>query len=89
MHDEPENIVRLCRVKLDVHTKAVRLIVKSTWGDETVRIFSFEPQATTPWTVPVEDGPHWRDVVAKVDPADLLPPDSGLEKSDQVRLHGA
>lgn len=89
VHEEPENSLRLYRVKLDVHTQAIRLIVKSTWGDEQVRLFSFEPQETTPWTVHVEDGPHWRDVVAKVDPADLLPPDSGLEQSDKVRLHGA
>lgn len=89
VHEEKENILRLCRVRLDVHTQAIRLIVKSTWGDETVRIFSFEPQETTPWVVTTEDGPHWRDVVSKIDPADLAPPDSGLEKSDKVRLHGA
>jgi len=83
IYRETLNYQRLVRVPLNVQATALRLVPEATWGAATARVFAFEPmeqlQAKIP---PVPDGPHFSAVVAKVSPADLLPPDSGLEKLD-------
>ncbi|HEX8833708.1 MAG TPA: FAD-dependent oxidoreductase [Abditibacteriaceae bacterium] len=79
-HRDDENYQRLVRVPVGVHTTALRLVVEETWGAGTARIFAFEPLATYEAKIPtVEDGPHFQQVVARLNPADLAAPDSGLE----------
>lgn len=74
------NYHRLVRVEVGVQALALRLITESTWGAEQARIFAFEPLAVFEPKIPaMPEGPHWKEVVARLDPADLLPPENGLE----------
>ncbi len=76
---EGENYQRLVRVPLNVRAQALRLIPEETWGQGEARVFAFEPTQTSVAPITVPDGPHWSEVVAGTPPADLAPPDSGLE----------
>jgi hypothetical protein len=79
---EADNYQRLVRLPIGpLTTSGIRLVPESTWGDATARVFSFEPLATFVAKIPaVPDGPHFSTRVAQTNPADLLPPQSGLEK---------
>ncbi|MEX0774204.1 MAG: FAD-dependent oxidoreductase [Phycisphaeraceae bacterium] len=82
VHREAENYQRLVRVPLEVQAQALRLIPEETWGEEAARLYSFEPAAAIEANRPVvAPGPRFADVRAGMDPADLAPPDSGLEKA--------
>ncbi len=86
IHQESNNYNRLVRLPLNVRTRALRFVAQQTWGDETVRVFAFEPVEhcdAVPPAVPA--GPRFADVVANVPPEDLAPPESGLEASIPAR----
>ena len=80
VYREENNYQRLVRVPLDTETTALRFVPEQTWGDETVRVFAFEPLETYEPKIPqAAEGPHIREVRARADAADLAPPESGLE----------
>jgi hypothetical protein len=91
-HRECENYQRLVCVPLGVRVRAVRFVPEATWGDETARIFSCEPLAHCEAKMPtVPDGPHFSEVRAQLNPADLAAPESGIKdnaKRPRAR-HGA
>lgn len=85
---EENNYQRLVQVPLDIQTDALRLIPESTWGDATIRIFSFEPQDQFTLKIPAPvDGPAFAEVRAQIAPADLAPPES--ESSGKAGIFGA
>ena len=81
VHRESDNYQRLVKVPVGARTDAVRLVPEQTWGDADARVFGFDPTERHEAKRPaVPDGPAFADVVAALDPADLAPPDSGLEQ---------
>ena len=90
VHRESNNHSRLVRLPLNVRTRGLRFVPKRTWGDETVRVFAFEPVERCDAVPPaVPEGPRFADVVAQVPPEDLAPPESGLEQSAAGGRHSA
>ncbi len=82
---ERDNYQRLVTVPLGVRAKALRFVPEATWGAQAARVFAFEPLSEFENKIPVvPDGPHFSEVVARIDPADLAPPDSGLETTAKV-----
>jgi hypothetical protein len=76
---EEANYQRLVYAPLQAHTTALRLVAEETWGGGDVRLFAAEADTVFRGNIPPEqDGPPWRDVVAKANPADLAPPEHGL-----------
>jgi hypothetical protein len=87
VYRDKENTQRLVYVPFDVTTRALRLIPEATWGDETARVFAFEPLAhCTPKRSPVPDGPPFAQARTQIAPADLAPPEGATE---QGKGHGA
>ncbi len=83
------NYARLVRVELGLETRGLRLVIETTWGDAKARVFAFEPLVQWHDKIPTSpDGPHWSEVVAQLDPHDLLPPENGLENV-KPSLHAA
>jgi hypothetical protein len=78
---QDDNYQRLVRVPLNVRAQALRLVPEQTWGEAAARVFAFEPLEAAAEVITVAEGPPWRDVVAKVDPADLAPPGHEVEES--------
>lgn len=77
VHSETCNYQRLVRVPVDIRVTALRLVPESTWGDEQVRIFGFEPMQRCEVAKPtIADGPTITEVRAAADPSDLEPPES-------------
>jgi hypothetical protein len=75
-----ENYQRLVRVPLRTRARALQLVIEETWGDEPARVFAFEPLSSLPNELPTApEGPAFSQIRAAIDPADLAPPDSGLE----------
>ena len=86
MFRESENYQRLVHVPLDVRTQGLRFVAEETWGDDTVRLFSFEPTERDEGKRPaVPDGPHFAEVRAKIAPEDLLPPENDPESAAKPR----
>ena len=86
LYRESENYQRLVHVPLDVRTQGLRFIAEETWGDDAVRVFSFEPTERDEGKRPaVPDGPHFADVRAKIAPEDLLPPENDPESRAKPR----
>jgi hypothetical protein len=79
------NYQRLVRIELGVETRGLRLIPESTWGATEARVFAFEPLEQFETKIPaMPDGPHFSEVVARLNPEDLLPPENGLEESKKT-----
>ena len=80
-----ENAKRLVKVPLQGAVTGLRLVPEATWGAEGARVFGFEPLeslgAPTP-AAPV--GPHWAEVVARIDPRDLEKPITETEGVERV-----
>jgi len=75
-----ENYQRLVVVPLGVRAVALRLIPEATWGGKEARIFAFEPLALYAPRIPdVPDGEAFTAARARVNPADLAPPEHGLD----------
>jgi len=62
-----EDIGRLVNVPLTTAAAGLRLIPETTWGADGARVFAFKhaPQ-----------GAPWRDVVSRLSPEDLAPPNT-------------
>jgi hypothetical protein len=74
------NHQRLVRLPLEVRAKALRVVPEASWGDDQMRLFACEPLAASPRPTPgAPRGPSFAEVRARLDEADLRPPDSGLE----------
>jgi hypothetical protein len=87
---ETDNYQRLAVTPVQRRAQGLRLVVETTWGDEQVKLFGFEALARDPKRLPAPPvGKPWREVVAAIDPADLAPPDSGLEDAARRKSHGA
>lgn len=88
-HHEKNNYQRLVRLGAGVRVRGVRLVPLATWGDQKVRIFGFEPESTYDEKIPaIPDGAAFAEIVAAVRPADLAPPESGLE-SPEAKMHSS
>jgi len=83
VHRADENHRRLVRLPVGVRATGLRLVPESTWGDDDVRIFAFEPLAA--FTARDPDPPRGPTIAevrarrAETNPRDMAPPDSGLE----------
>jgi hypothetical protein len=75
---ETGNYQRLVVIPLRLETRALRFVPEETWGDPEVRIHAFEPlevcEIKAPAHPPIR--PSFSDACAKIDPADLQPPDA-------------
>jgi hypothetical protein len=71
-----ENAHRLRYVPIARRGDAIRLTIESAWGNGTEsRLFALEPVAAMPKYMPVpRERPNWSDALARVAPADLVPP---------------
>ncbi len=71
------NRKRLLELPLRTSARAVRVCLKSTWGEKDPRLFSidFLPKGQDD-TIRFPQGARWKDVVLAADPKDLLPPDT-------------
>ncbi len=90
LYQEDKNRHRLAVIPIRRDLLALRWTGESTWGDPLLKVFSIE--ATTdalPLTRPHQQRRSWHDVVAELDPADLAPPDNGLETPNGKSLIGA
>jgi hypothetical protein len=87
VHQECDNYQRLAYVPLQVRAQALRLVPEATWGSEAARLFAFEPLETFNPKIPtIPQGPHWKEVQAKIAPEDLASPENGHNESSR---HGA
>lgn len=78
------NYQRLVEVPLPISTRALRLVPEATWGTGETRIFAFEPLAKFTEKIPVvPSGAHFSQIVARLDPQDLAPPENGLEQESK------
>lgn len=75
-----DNHQRLVEVPAAGQTRALRFIPEATWGADTARVFSLDvlPHLRKKVTPPPA-GETWRARRERVKPADLAPPESGLE----------
>jgi len=81
---ESDNYLRLVHAPFQVRTQALRFVPEETWGDAEVRLFGFEPLETFTGKVPsYPEGPTWVEVRSKVDPANLVPPESKIERESE------
>jgi len=83
---EGGNYQRLAVAPVRCRTRALRFVAEETWGSDTVRLFAFEALASDPGRLP--EPPKrvpWSAAVAAADPADLAPPESGLEAQAEMR----
>jgi hypothetical protein len=72
---ETGNYQRLVRLPLHVETRRMRFVPEETWGGEAVRVFAFEPLSNFEPKIPEPaQGPHFRQIRSRIDPADLAPP---------------
>ncbi len=75
-HRSTRNIQRLVVAPLETKVTGLRLVVEETWGANGARVFSFEPQECYVPSIPVvSQGAIWREVVARLQPEDLAPPE--------------
>jgi len=89
-HAEDNNYQRLARIPLLTRATAVRFTPEATWGADTVRVFALEPLSVYSDKLPrPEPGKPWSRVVAEVDPADLAPPEHGLDEAPKRAAHSA
>jgi hypothetical protein len=89
---ETDNRRRLLRLPVGTSATGLRLVPEATWGDDTARVFSFEPleaEAFRDSLPAVPDGPHFSAVRARIAPQDLAPPDNGLEQAETGKTRGA
>lgn len=78
-----ENIHRLRYVPVQQRGDAVRVTVDETWGGQPARLFGFEATTHLPAHLPaVTPRVSWSDVVARVKPADLAPPENNPVHED-------
>ena len=88
-HRAENNIQRLAIVGLSTPSTGLRLVPEETWGDADVRIFAFEPLQNFAQKIPVvPNGAHFRDVVSRLKPEDLAPPENSQE-GDRDPAHAA
>lgn len=86
VHRESNNYQRLVGVPLDLRARGLRFVPEATWGAPTAHVYAFEPQGGyNVRTHAAASGPHWTQAVARIAPADLAPPESGLEKEAPSR----
>jgi len=77
---ETNNYQRLVEVPHSVEARALRLVTEETWGDETARVFAFEPLEKFEDKIPVlPERPTFSDIRVQIPPGDLLPPDGATE----------
>jgi hypothetical protein len=88
-----DNCRRLVRIGLDgVRASALRLVPEGTWGADMARVFAFEPIAEGDFVQKITslpDGPHFSARIAELDPADLAPPENGMEGRVNAHSLGA
>jgi len=90
VYRDDANYQRLVIAPVNCRAQALRLVPESTWGEDTVRVFGFDALAEDPGRLPARPvGQRWADVVAATDPADLAPPESGLEDDAKAKSHSA
>jgi hypothetical protein len=83
------NYNRLVAVPVSASATGLRLVPESTWGADGARIFAFEPtEKYSPKIPSVPEGAHWSEVVARLEPRDLAPPENGHEAAKDT-VHGA
>lgn len=88
VYRDDENFQRLVYVPLTLTTVAIRLVPEATWGNDVVRVFSFEPLDRCEPKMPVvPDGPHFSLVRAQLSAEDLASPEGAM--SEARRGHGA
>jgi hypothetical protein len=77
VHRADNNYHRLVTVPLTVSSTGLRLVPESTWGAAGARVFAFEATEQAASKIPVvPEGARWRDVVARIRPEDLAPPEN-------------
>lgn len=80
LYQENANRHRLVVIPIQRELKALRWVGESTWGDPLLKVFSIEAMTESlPLTRRRQQRKSWHNVVAEIDPADLAPPDNGLE----------
>jgi hypothetical protein len=80
------NYQRLVEVPLPISTRALRLVPEATWGTKETRILAFEPLASVQSKIPVvPSGAHFSQVIARLNPQDLAPPENGLEQNQKAQ----
>jgi hypothetical protein len=83
-YQQTNNYQRLVEVSLPIAARGLRFVPEATWGAKEARIFSFEPLANFTAKIPtVPSGAHFSNIVARLDPQDLTPPENGLETNDK------
>jgi hypothetical protein len=79
-HRSDANIQRLVSLPVETTATGLRLVVEDTWGADGARVFAFEPLEKCSLSIPTSPrGALWRDVVARVQPEDLAPPEHALK----------
>ncbi|MBW3635416.1 MAG: hypothetical protein KY445_02985 [Armatimonadetes bacterium] len=74
------NRQRLVKVPLQGAVFGLRLVPEATWGAQGARVFAFEPVPELRAAIPAApQGPHWSEVVARLDEKELPPPENGKE----------
>lgn len=79
IYRETNNYQRLVRIATPVKARSLRVTPRATWGAELAHVFSVDVLDQFTPIPGVPDGRAWSELVAEVPPADLAPPDSGLE----------
>ncbi len=87
---EGHNYQRQLSIPLHVETNALRLVPEETWGSESVRLFSCEPQSLHHPGIPVPPvGITWSEYQKSIPDDDLQAPDSGLESEHRKMTLGS
>jgi len=77
---QENNYQRLVHAPVQAEARALRFVPEQTWGGDRARLFALEPTARFAEKRPTPpSGPAWSQVVARQEPADLAPPEHGLE----------
>jgi hypothetical protein len=77
VHRENENCRRLVWVDLPVVTTALQLVIESSWGDEVVRVFAFEPlQHFAAKNLPSVQGENFEQARSRIAAENLVAPHS-------------
>jgi hypothetical protein len=86
-----DNYQRLVHVPVNGEATALRLIPEATWGEAgAIRVLAFEATGTWRGRQPeIAPGPRFVELRTRVNPADLAPPESGLEAEPAPRRAGA
>ncbi len=84
-----DNYQRLIRVPLQARTNGLRIVPLETWGSDLAHLFSIDVRdqhEANRGPMGAPEGELWSDVRARVAPADLAEPESGLEATEGRRV---